>query len=85
MEGPVTLFDVLASIEENNAGERTAMQGYYNLMDFADKALEANDISREERDEIVAVVSEIISDEMNHSGKLAELACKMSMINPATD
>ena len=64
---------IVAAIERNVADEAKARQGYYDLIDYFN----------EEAD--IAVIKEIISDELNHSEKLKALAEKYGGIKPSKD
>jgi len=78
-------FDLLALIEDNNRGEREAISGYYNLLADAKRAYAGGEISEDYYKKINDVIEEIISDELNHSEKLAALVFEGSEIKSATD
>lgn len=64
--------DIASLLAKNNAGEQEAIEGYYRLMTFPGLPQELyNDIQ------------EIISDEMNHSEKLAHWVTRLTGVMPA--
>lgn len=66
--------DIAAILAHNNAGESTAIEGYYQV-------LALSGLPKELYDDI----KEIISDEMNHEQRLNKWITKISGIKPATD
>jgi rubrerythrin len=62
-------------IAKNNADEQTAIQGYFELLTQAQGMPQ----------KFYADISEIISDEMNHSQKLSYWVTHLTGITPAKD
>lgn len=79
----LTRFDILAAIEANNEDERRAISGYYDLLSLAENGF--GWLTPEESAMIKAEIEEIISDELNHSERLSNMAQIMSGIKPAKD
>jgi len=67
----MNLNDIAAILSKNNAGEQEAIEGYFRLLTYPGLP-----------PELYAVISEIISDEMNHSEKLSHWATKLTGIKP---
>ena len=70
----MTIEQIAAEIARNNMGEQEAIDGYFRLIDAAQKA----SLPREFIDQI----QEIISDEMNHSQRLSEWVTRLTGVKP---
>ena len=70
----MTIDEIAASIAKNNQGEQKAIEGYYLLLDEARKNGLPQDFIRQ--------ISEIISDEMNHSEVLSKWVTYLTGIKP---
>lgn len=70
----MTINEMNSLIAENNAGEQSAIEGYFLLLDAAKQ----NGLPEEFIDQI----KEIISDEMNHSEELSKWTTYFSKIKP---
>ena len=70
----LTTSDIAAILSQNNAGEATAIDGYYQI-------LAMQGLPKELYDDI----KEIISDEMNHEQKLHNWIVKLTGVQPAKD
>ena len=72
----MSVNEIAASIAKNNQGEQKAIEGYYLLLDEARK----NGLPQE----FIKQISEIISDEMNHSEILSKWVTYLTNIKPNT-
>ena len=70
----MSIDEIAASIAKNNQGEQMAIEGYYLLLDEARK----NGLPPE----FISQISEIISDEMNHSEILSKWVTYLTNIKP---
>lgn len=67
------LYKLLQLIEFNEKAEAEAREYYYELIELMEETIYQKDI---------AIIEEIISDEIDHSIKLMRLAEKYSQVNP---
>jgi len=72
----MSIDELAAEIAKNNQGEQMAIEGYYLLLDEARKHGLPQDFIRQ--------ISEIISDEMNHSEILSRWVTYLTNIKPNT-
>lgn len=80
-----SIEQLLALIEETNEDERHAISGYYKLLDVIYKTPITSNRDNRIIDQAILQIKEIISDELNHSSALNELAINLSGIKPAID
>ena len=70
----MSIEEFAAEIAKNNQGEQSAIEGYYLLLDEAKK----NGLPQD----FINQISEIISDEMNHSEILSKWVTYLTHIKP---
>ena len=81
MEINEQLLPIAKGCAYNDRFEADAVQKYTELLE----TILQSPLSQEDKDELVAKISEIISDELNHEEVLKEIYVKLTGIEPNKD
>lgn len=76
-----TQWELAKATEFNEKAEAQAVYDYTEMMKFIDLA----PIMPNEKEELKAVIAEIIADELNHQEKLRQLYIRLTAIMPNKD
>ena len=74
-------WELAKATEFNAKAEAQAIYDYSEMMKYIDQA----PVLPDEKDEMKAIIAEIISDELNHQEKLRQLYVKLTAISPNKD